>query len=107
MLLKQGIHSCVFHCHRILAVGVFIFLSHFLEPGSSNINLMFFPRKDTLEAAQNDAEQLVMDRLRMKEQFVRKLEACGYSVSGKENSMPENFLVNGFDSNLATQYVRI
>lgn len=48
-----------------------------------------------------------MDRLRMKEQFVRKLEACGYSVSGKENSMPEKFLVNGFDSNLATQYVRM
>ena len=60
-------------------------------PGSSNINIIYqhdvVPRKDTLEAAQNDAEQLVMDRLRMKEQFVRKLEACGYSVAGKKNDM--------------------
>ena len=30
--------------------------------------------KDTLDAAQNDAEQLVADRLRKKAQYVRKLE---------------------------------
>lgn len=86
---------------------VHFFCPTFLNQGPATSTWCFFPRKDTLEAAQNDAEQLVMDRLRMKEQFVRKLEACGYSVSGKENSMPEKFLVNGFDSNLATQYVRM
>eukprot|EP00438_Fugacium_kawagutii_P001355 Skav232147 [mRNA] locus=scaffold1040:44726:66546:- [translate_table: standard] len=37
-------------------------------------------RKDTLEAAQNDAEQLVIDRLRMKQQFVQKLEGIFNSI---------------------------
>lgn len=36
--------------------------------------------KDTLEAAQNDAEQLVIDRLRMKQQFISKLEGIFHSI---------------------------
>jgi len=43
--------------------------------------------KDTLEAAQNDAEQLVMDRLRMKEQFVRKLEGIFHSIDAQHDGL--------------------
>ena len=33
-----------------------------------------FTRKDTFDAAQNDAEQLVVDKLRLKSQYIAKLE---------------------------------
>ena len=49
--------------------------------------VVFFIRKDTLDAAQNDAEQLVIDRLRVKQQLVRKLEGIFNSIDEHSNGL--------------------
>ncbi|CAL1169364.1 unnamed protein product [Cladocopium goreaui] len=43
--------------------------------------------KDTLDAAQNDAEQLVIDRLRLKEQYVNKLEGIFRAIDETGNGL--------------------
>ncbi|CAK8990219.1 unnamed protein product [Durusdinium trenchii] len=43
--------------------------------------------KDTLDAAQNDAEQLVIDRLRLKEQYVNKLEGIFRAIDDSGNGL--------------------
>lgn len=43
--------------------------------------------KDTLDAAQNDAEQLVIDRLRLKEQYVNKLEGIFRAIDDTGNGL--------------------
>ncbi|CAK9084754.1 Ankyrin repeat domain-containing protein 17 [Durusdinium trenchii] len=49
--------------------------------------------KDTLDAAQNDAEQLVIDRLQKKQQFVKKLEGIFNSIDeGKDGLITEERL---------------
>lgn len=43
--------------------------------------------KDTLDAAQNDAEQLVIDRLRLKEHYVNKLEGIFRAIDETGNGL--------------------
>lgn len=43
--------------------------------------------KDTSDAAQNDAEQLVIDRLRLKEQYVNKLEGIFRAIDDSGNGL--------------------
>jgi len=43
--------------------------------------------KDTLDAAQNDAEQLVIDRLRLKEQYVSRLEGIFRAIDESGNGL--------------------
>mmetsp|Transcript_30990 Transcript_30990/g.69764 ORF Transcript_30990/g.69764 Transcript_30990/m.69764 type:complete len:620 (-) Transcript_30990:138-1997(-) len=43
--------------------------------------------KETLDAAQNDAEQLVRDRLRMKAEYVQKLESVFMAIDESGNGM--------------------
>ncbi|CAE7927834.1 Cacna1i, partial [Symbiodinium sp. KB8] len=43
--------------------------------------------KETLDAAQNDAEQLVKDRMRMKAEYVQKLESVFMAIDDSGNGM--------------------
>ncbi|CAJ1389041.1 unnamed protein product, partial [Effrenium voratum] len=43
--------------------------------------------KDTLDAAQNDAEQLVVDRLKKKAQYVQKLEEVFRAIDSSSDGM--------------------
>ena len=56
-------------------------------PCSRRLRLGFRTRKDTLDAAQNDAEQLVIDRLRVKQQLVRMLEGIFNSIDEHSNGL--------------------
>ena len=43
--------------------------------------------KDTLDAAQNDAENLVIERLRKKDEYVQKLEAVFMAIDKRGDGM--------------------
>jgi len=48
-----------------------------LNSAQSTLNLdPLLIRKDTLDAAQNDAEQLVMDKIATKAKLISRLETC-------------------------------
>jgi len=61
--------------------------------------------KDTLDAAQNDAEQLVMDKMRTQSEYIQKLEEIFRAISCSKSSMiTEERLIEIFENPKVAAY---